>query len=296
MSNKSRVVHKKQLAIKKIKEEKEKQFFLTDDNGDIIPGTYRTPVGEVKIKKIEASGNYDIVSLARSMNDNFASRTKELFTPEVEAVKEAIKTGIYVAWRPIDKPWNQQDCQRVCSTSRCFCGHSLNQHEAFSVNKAFPKCNQTGCSCKGFKFVPSRPEEVGEFWLTRRNDFDGNSYRVKCKCKHTHEEHVADLVPYRCKVKRCNCSGFSSAFLCAACDKHWHEHQTVFETEMERKAEGRPVGEGWIPFAELPELAKIALTGVDNPAIQTLTDALSASARQSLLEKQTLPAISGSKD
>lgn len=56
------------------------------------------------------------------------------------------------------------------------------------------------------------------------------------------------------------------------------------------------IGEGWIPFAELPELAKIALTGVDNPNIQTLTDALSASARQSLLEKQTLPAISGSKD
>lgn len=32
-----------------IKEEKEKQFFLTDDNGNIIPGTYRTPVGGLKL-------------------------------------------------------------------------------------------------------------------------------------------------------------------------------------------------------------------------------------------------------
>ncbi|CAH8580323.1 unnamed protein product [Heterobilharzia americana] len=176
------------------------------------------------------------------MNSDFASKTKELFNPEVEAVKEAIETGTYVAYRPVEKPWDQQDCQRVCSTSRCFCGHLLNQHEKFTGKQTFLKCEQTGCICKGFKFIPNRPEEVGEFWLIKRRDFDRNTYRVKCKCKHTHEEHIADPVPYRCKAKGCSCSGFTSAFLCSACDKRWNEHQTVFETEMERKVEGRPVG------------------------------------------------------
>ncbi|CAH8553121.1 unnamed protein product [Heterobilharzia americana] len=263
-----RILPCKQPAIKQIRENKDKPFFPTDKDGNIIPGTYGTPVGEVKIRKIEAPKSFDVISLARSMNSDFASKTKELFNPEVEAVKEAIETGTYVAYRPVEKPWDQQDCQRVCSTSRCFCGHLLNQHEKFTGKQTFLKCEQTGCICKGFK------------------DFDRNTYRVKCKCKHTHEEHIADPVPYRCKAKGCSCSGFTSAFLCSACDKRWNEHQTVFETEMERKVEGRPVGEAWFPFAELPELAKIALTGVDNPGIQTLADALPSESRKKLLDQE----------
>ncbi|KAK4470254.1 hypothetical protein MN116_005826 [Schistosoma mekongi] len=292
----SNTIQNKSLSTKQTKRKKEKQSFLTDKDYNIIPGTYRTPVGEVRITKIASPKRYDVISLVRSINENFAPRTKELFTPEIEAVKEAMKTGTYIAWRPIDKPWNQQDCQRVCRNSRCFCGHLLNQHDSFSGKITVPRCNHTGCLCTGFKFIPSRPEEVGEFWITKRSDFDRSAYRVKCKCKHTHEEHVSYPVPYQCKIKGCKCSGFSSAFLCAACDKHWNEHETVFESEMERKAEGRPVGEAWLPFAELPELAKIALTGVDNPDVQTIIDALPTSSRQNILEQQTSPALCGIKD
>ncbi|OON13456.1 hypothetical protein X801_10774 [Opisthorchis viverrini] len=47
-----------------------------------------------------------------------------------------------------------------------------------------------------------------------------------------------------------------------------------------------PSSEAWMPFSELPELSKIALTGVDNPDIQTLADALPPEARERLLAEQ----------
>ncbi|KAF5401134.1 hypothetical protein PHET_05553 [Paragonimus heterotremus] len=220
------------------------------------------------------------------MNDDFATKTKELFSPEVDAVREAISSGVYIAWRPTEKPWDQQDCQRVSSKARCFCGHLLNQHQNFDGKRAFLKCEQNGCACQAFSFVPSRPEEVGEFWLRKRRDFDEALYRVKCKCKHTHEEHAAYPTPYRCKAPGCGCSGFTSAFVCAACDKPWNQHQTVIETEAERRAAGRQVGEAWMPFSELPGLSNIALTGVDSPDIETLADALPSESRERLLAQQ----------
>ncbi|KER33326.1 hypothetical protein T265_00820 [Opisthorchis viverrini] len=246
----------------------------------------RDLVVEVRVKKIEPAKHYDVISLARAMNDNFAQQTKELFSLEVEAVHEAMSSGIYVAWRPTEKPWNQQDCQRVCSKSRCFCGHLLNQHQRFDGKRPFLGCEERGCACQAFKFVPSRPEEVGEYWLVKRRDFDRAAYRVKCKCKHTHEQHEVHPPPFQCKAKGCGCSAFTSAFVCAACEKPWHLHETVIETEAERRAAGRQVGEAWMPFSELPELSKIALTGVDNPDIQTLADALPPEARERLLAEQ----------
>jgi len=40
----------------------------------------------------------------------------------------------------------------------------------------------------------------------------------------------------------CGCGHFISNFLCAACDKHWEDHETFFETEDVRVANGLPVG------------------------------------------------------
>jgi len=50
-------------------------------------------------------------------------------------------------------------------------------------------CRQSGCRCKAFAWVPSRPEDVGEYWLPKRRDFDPATWRMKCRCKHSHEEH-----------------------------------------------------------------------------------------------------------
>lgn len=43
-------------------------------------------------------------------------------------------------------------------------------------------------------------------------------------------------------VAGCGCGHFISNFLCAACDKHWEDHETFFETEDVRVANGLPVG------------------------------------------------------
>jgi len=40
----------------------------------------------------------------------------------------------------------------------------------------------------------------------------------------------------------CGCGAFDSPFLCAACDRHWEDHETFFETADERQKNGLPVG------------------------------------------------------
>ena len=57
-----------------------------------------------------------------------------------------------------------------------------------------------GCKCRGFAWVPSRPEDIGEFWFKRRRDFDVSTWRCKCRCKHTHEQHDPNGMR-RCKAK-----------------------------------------------------------------------------------------------
>uniref|UniRef100_A0A0X3P7W5 Protein FAM221B n=2 Tax=Schistocephalus solidus TaxID=70667 RepID=A0A0X3P7W5_SCHSO len=266
------------------------KFFPEDSNGNIIEGTYDTPVGEVRVKKLQKAKHYDVISMARAMNDNFAQRTKELFEPEVEAVKEATESGIYVSLRPNRPPHDDQDCIRVNASGRCFCSHLLKEHTSFTKNRNVP-CAKDNCKCKRFMYAPGRPEEFGEFWLRKRRDFDPKAYRMKCSCKHTHEEHECYPSPYRCRAKGCGCSAFNSASVCAACDMHWQDHDTVFETEQERKQAGRQIREDWLPFSELPALRDIAVTGVDNPNVETLADALPPSMRDKLTQSKDRPAL-----
>lgn len=47
------------------------------------------------MRRIEPAKNYDVVSFARAMNDDFAPRLKQLFDPETEAAIEAQKTGMW---------------------------------------------------------------------------------------------------------------------------------------------------------------------------------------------------------
>ena len=54
---------------------------------------------------------------------------------------------------------------------------------------------------------------------------------------------------------------FESNFLCAACDRHWEDHETFFDTEKERIKQGLPHGKDYIPFAEIPSLRNMALSG-----------------------------------
>jgi hypothetical protein len=58
------------------------------------------------------------------------------------------------------------------------------------------KCESASCVCEAFAYIPSRPDEVGEFWLAKRPGFDATSWRAKCKCNHAHDRHES-------KFKRC---------------------------------------------------------------------------------------------
>ena len=81
------------------------------------------------------------------------------------------RTGLYVTWR-CEKTGD--DCCRVGPSHRCFCGHAYSQHAFASrtSRRGLPRCQQ--CACKAFDLVPSRPEEVGEWWLPRRTGVTGS--------------------------------------------------------------------------------------------------------------------------
>ncbi|XP_030878048.1 protein FAM221B-like [Leptonychotes weddellii] len=145
-------------------------------------------------------------------------------------------SGLYIGWRCPHYLW---DCFRIGDESKCFCGHLLKEHQIIS-DISVP-CNVGQCRCLMFCFIPSRPEEVGEFWLKRRTTFDPKAWRAQCRCKHSHEDHAA-TGSHPCRVKGCCCNCFESNFLCAACDRRWEEHETFFETEETRRRGGRPHG------------------------------------------------------
>ncbi|XP_076465233.1 protein FAM221B-like [Babylonia areolata] len=208
------------------------------------------------MREVKPAEKYDVVAFARAMNDDFAPKLKKLFDYETEAAVEAQKTGIYVGWRCPDF---KHDCQRVNKKSRCFCDHLLDEHDKYNGHSVRVPCKVAGCACKAYAWIPNRPEDIGEFWFQRRRNFDVTKWRAKCKCKHTHDFH--DPNTRRCKTPGCGCSQFYSDFLCAACDRHWEQHETCFDTEDSRRQKGLPVGQDWLPFAEMPDLRNIALTG-----------------------------------
>ncbi|XP_063143467.1 protein FAM221B isoform X4 [Rattus norvegicus] len=144
--------------------------------------------------------------------------------------------GIYIGWRCPHYLW---DCFRIGDESKCFCGHLLKEHQIIS-DLSVP-CSVSQCRCLMFCFIPSRPEEVGEFWLKKRATFDPKAWRAQCRCKHTHEEHAA-TGSHPCRHRGCYCNSFESNFLCAACDRRWEEHETFFETEETKRRGKRPYG------------------------------------------------------
>ena len=179
-----------------------------------------------------------------------AQGPQKLMDMEEEAANLSISSGIYVTWRTT-KHNRKDDCTRIGPRSLCFCGHSYSDHmrsrssrkpcSRSKKSKGGPKtggksskCGDN-CTCKGFEFIPQRPEEIGDWWLTRRKGFNVNTWRCKCRCGCAHDHH--DAGSKHCKD--CGCGMFQSNFLCIACDGTWEEHTTLWEDERERKQEGR---------------------------------------------------------
>ncbi|XP_067399674.1 protein FAM221B [Emydura macquarii macquarii] len=203
----------------------------------------------------------ELLAVAKAMHrEQFGKHVQELFHLEREAALKAMQTGLYIGWRCPEYLW---DCFRVGELSKCFCGHLLREHQVHT--RVWVPCTVASCRCQSFIFIPSRPEDVGEFWLRKRLGFDPSAWRARCRCKHSHEQHLPSA-SRACGAPGCWCVSFESNFLCAACDRRWEEHETFFETAETRRKGGRPYGEAYLPFAEMPELRNAVLTGCPGPS------------------------------
>ncbi|KAM9675706.1 protein FAM221B [Dama dama] len=256
--------------VKEEEEEGEKEMDATASNAHAAQPVHQ--LGKKKAKKgvsrytihpVVPAKQADLVDVAKAMHrEKFGTQVNYLFQWEKDAALNAIQTGLYIGWRCPHYLW---DCFRIGDESKCFCGHLLREHQIIS-DISVP-CNVGQCRCLMFCFIPSRPEEVGEFWLKRRATFDPKAWRAQCRCKHSHEDHTA-TGSHSCRVKGCCCSCFESNFLCAACDRRWEEHETFFETEETRRRGGRPHGADYVPFAEMPTLREAVINNSDFEALQ----------------------------
>eukprot|EP00668_Euglena_longa_P005132 GGOE01006033.1.p1 GENE.GGOE01006033.1~~GGOE01006033.1.p1 ORF type:complete len:328 (-),score=87.28 GGOE01006033.1:174-1157(-) len=185
-----------------------------------------------------------------------AMGAQKMMDKEMNAALHAIESGMYVVLRSS----TGEDCIRVAPSHSCFCGHTLADHN--TRHRRVP-CQQPQCRCDMFQYMFERPEEIGEYWLVRRKNFNLLEWAPKCRCKHGPKEHAPNGSK---SCKKCACGAFESSFLCLVCDKHWEEHETVFETEMDRRLAGRTVGEAFKPLAQVaPEFSEIVF-GKQNEA------------------------------
>ncbi|KAM4706494.1 protein FAM221B isoform 3-T3 [Discoglossus pictus] len=180
--------------------------------------------------------------------ENFPAGTRFSATPQSGAKSRArgykkpaedqTKNGLYVGWRCPEYRW---DCFRLGENAKCFCGHFLSEHQNFTGHETKLPCCVGYCGCQSFSFIPSCPEEVGEMWLRSKYGFDPKTWKAKCVCKHSHEDHLP-TGSHACRARACCCLSFESSFLCGACDRCWEAHQTYFETTEQRMPGRLPYG------------------------------------------------------
>lgn len=68
---------------------------------------------------------------------------------------------------------------------------------------------------------------------------------------------MATIDPKTLSCTTCRCFSYDSAWKCTGCNQKWQNHETVFETEEERRAARLPVGRDFEPLADKPEFAEI---------------------------------------
>jgi len=188
--------------------------------------------------------------LAALTQHGAAIGAKKMMTWEFKHAKEAQEKGLYVTWYNIDKEY---ECTRIGKFSRCFCNHLYGKHKLKTLkNGRVGKnpCTEEGCLCSNYIYMYRRPEEIGQYYMTRRKGFDINEWRPLCKCRHPHAMHSAD----KQKCKNCACRKFISDFMCLGCESKWEAHEVRYESEDDRKADNKTVGEAFFPLSDVPEI------------------------------------------
>ena len=132
----------------------------------------------------------------------------------------ALDFGFYCVFRNVEKERSTRtvlpDCFRCHPLSLCFCGCEMRNHRSVKGRGKHTgscgKCRKG--KCRSFRFVYTRPEEVGDAHLTRRRGFNVHGWRFRCECAHSHLEHN-NLYP---SCNSCGCTGFRGFGLCLSCD------------------------------------------------------------------------------
>ncbi|KRX05519.1 hypothetical protein PPERSA_12697 [Pseudocohnilembus persalinus] len=114
-----------------------------------------------------------------------------------------------------------KECIRVKPPCFCFCGHTFKSHEWYDTQNKKVKCRTPNCKCEAFKYLHRQ-----------------GSWTLTCKCKHSAFDHEKSEIPGKCK--NCKCIQFETTFSCQ-CGGKWEEHDTIVDTEEERKQTGKPV-------------------------------------------------------
>lgn len=257
-----------------------------------------------------------------------SKESRAVLNRENEAARLAWERGVYCLWRCTQPPKlrgaTTDFCCRLGFRHVCFCGHPMAAHKtpryAANASTAADKCNasssssigtssnvpvsdkqlaqwkspceEAGCTCSAFRYVPNTPLEIGEGWLTRRANFKLSEWSAKCRCGYGHKAH--DPSSYlRCRS--CGgCSGFVSAFLCVVCDLPWEAHETVWESEGVRLRAGLPVREAYVPLADCDDdiralvLSDATLGGRIEPR---LTSQRAVTDRRRVSQASRLPSI-----
>ena len=112
---------------------------------------------------------------------------REIFQAETSAAHDSIASQLYVIFKPNpyahlgacaseDVRNGTGQCCRIGVLSVCSCGHQLKDHQPAKIPKSGGYIKPPGCKscrgCRGFAYVPFRPEECGQWWLPRRRDFN----------------------------------------------------------------------------------------------------------------------------
>jgi hypothetical protein len=133
-----------------------------------------------------------VEDIARAISVHGAAPNARLnLQSERSAAAESIQTGTYISWVPHPScvlgpsaadeiKTGTGQCCRVGSASVCMCGHALSAHKPLLKLKSGYNKPPACASCKrcvGFEYAPQFPEECGQWWLSRRRDFNLAEWR-----------------------------------------------------------------------------------------------------------------------
>jgi hypothetical protein len=163
-------------------------------------------------------------------------------------------------------PSSPVECGRISSKDTCICGHTLLNHKSVVAQPKSskvlrpPQCLKCR-TCRFFRYVPSRPEEVGMGYLCRRKQFSLKEFQERlrkapdtycCLICNRLGKHILVLICVlrwilTCKYARHHCVLFSKV----------SDHETLFETREERVLGDKPVDESFFPLHEHSHLSDL---------------------------------------